>query len=118
VQFSANRRGTVVKLGGQELVARPALLPDLVAKYQKLADAKKELTRVKVSRALGWPVTHRIEVPEGADVASGDAMISIATPYEVTLTASVDEDEFVNRLGGLNGGRQRLALEAFDLRSR
>lgn len=118
VQYSANSRGTALKVDGVELATRPALLPDPVAKYWKLADAKKEPTRIKISRAMGWPVTHRLDVPEGSTVTNEDAAITIATPGEVTMVVSVQEAEFVSRLGGLTVGSRRRALDAFDLRRR
>lgn len=82
-------------------------MPDPVAKYWKLPDAKKERSRIKISRAMGWPVTHRIVVPEGSTVTNEDAAITIATPDEVTMVVSVEEAQFVSR---------RRALDAFDLR--
>lgn len=118
VQFSSTARGTSLKLNGIELSAQGAFLPDLVAKYQKVAEAKKETVRIAVSRAMGWPVTHRITVPAGASTTDAEGVLTILTPGEVELTASVDEDDFLSKLGALTSRGKRKALAAFDLRKK
>jgi hypothetical protein len=114
VQFSATTRGTSLKLDGVELSTQDALLPDLVAKYHKVADAKKESLRIAVSRAVGWPVTHRITVPTGATKIEDAGVLTILTPGKVQLTISVDEEAFLSKLGALAGTGKRKALAAFD----
>lgn len=116
VQLVANTRGTSLKIDGVEVAKQRPLLPDLSAKYQKTPDAKKEATRIKVSRAMGWPVEHRIHVPAGASVENGDSYVSVVCPDEVTVSVSVDEDDFVRRLGSLTGEEHSRASEAFTAR--
>ena len=115
-QFVANSRGTSLKIDGVEVATQSALLPDLVSKYQKTADAKKEATRIKVSRAMGWPVEHRVQMPPGASIETGDAFITIASSEEVEMKVAVDEHGFVRRLESLTGGERRRATEAFAAR--
>ncbi|RAY10647.1 hypothetical protein DPM19_34370 [Actinomadura craniellae] len=117
VQFSAPTHGTSLKLDGVELSTQDALLPDPVAKYHKVADAKKESLRIAVSRAVGWPVTHRITVPTGATKTEDAGVLTILTPGEVQLTVSVDEEDFLSKLGALAGGGKRKVLAAFDLQN-
>ncbi|WP_162799302.1 hypothetical protein [Nocardioides sp. 616] len=116
VQFVANSRGTSLKIAGVEVATHSALLPDLLSKYQKTADAKKEATRIKVSRAMGWPVEHRVQVPSGASVETGDALITISSAEEIVMSVAVDEQGFVGRLRSLTGGEHRRAAEAFASR--
>jgi hypothetical protein len=115
-QFVANSRGTSLKIDGVEVATQSALLPDLLSKYQKTADAKKEATRIKVSRAMGWPVEHRVQVPPGASIDRGDAFITIASSEEVVMKVAVDEHGFVRRLESLTGEERRRATEAFAAR--
>lgn len=115
-QFGTNSRGTSLKIDGVEVATQEPLLPDLLAKYQKIAEAKKEATRIKVSRAMGWPVEYRVEVPPSASIESGDAFITIASSDEIDLKVSVDEQGFVRRLGSLASGERRRAAEAFAAR--
>ncbi len=115
VQFSATTSGTSLELGGVELSAQAALLPDPVARYHKVADAKKESLRVAVSRAVGWPVTHRITVPTGATKTEDAGGFTILTVGEVQLTVSVNEKDFLSKLGTLDGGGKRKALATLDL---
>ena len=116
VQFVANSRGTSLQIDGAVVATQRALLPDLLSKYQKTADAKKEATRIKVSRAMGWPVEHRVHVPSGASVETGDAFTTIVSSEEVVVTVAVDERAFVRRLVSLTGGERRRAAEAFVAR--
>lgn len=114
----ANSRGTSLKIDGVEVATQSALLPDLLSKYQKVADAKKEATRIMVSRTMGWPVTHRLTVPAGATTSNQDGVLTILTPDEVAMSVSVDEEEFLSKIGELAGPSKRRALSAFDLRKR
>lgn len=118
VQFTANARGTALKVDGVELEAREPLMPDVVAKYRKIAEAKREAARIKVCRAMGWPVEHRIVVPEDAAVTSSESGITISTPNEVSMVASVAEEPFVQQLSALSGDVRRRALSALDARKR
>jgi hypothetical protein len=118
VQFTANTHGTALKVDGVELGAREPLMPDAVAKYRKIAEAMREAARIKVCRAMGWPVEHRIEVPEGAAVTSSESEISISTPSEVSMVARVAEEPFVQQLAALSGDARRRALSALDARRR
>lgn len=118
IQFTSNARGTSLKLDGVELATQEALLPDLVAKYQKAAKSKKEAVRIAVSRAVGWPVTHKVTLPEQATTTEDGGVLTILTPHIVELTISVDEDEFLSKLGALTGNDKRKALAAFDLRKK
>ncbi|HXH78424.1 hypothetical protein [Nocardioides sp.] len=118
VRFSATARGTSLKLDGVELSGQGAFLPDPMAKYKKVADAKKEAVRIAVSRAVGWPVTHRINVPSDAATSEDGGVLTIRTPGEVELAVSVDEEEFLAKLDSLGGSAKHLALAAFDLRKR
>ncbi|WP_434447603.1 hypothetical protein [Lentzea sp. E54] len=118
VQFTANTRGTALKVDGVELEAREPLMQDAVAKYRKIAEAKREAARIKVCRAMGWPVEHRIEVPEGAAVTSDQTGIIVSTPSEVSIVASVVEEPFVQQLAALSGDARRRALSALDVRRR
>lgn len=115
-RFIANSRGTSLKIDGVEVATQSALLPDLLSKYQKTADAKKEATRIKVSRAMGWPVTHRLSVPSGAATSEEGGVLTILTPGEVELTISVDEEEFLLMLNAISGSARRRAYSAFDVR--
>ncbi|AIY15585.1 hypothetical protein GUY44_09325 [Pimelobacter simplex] len=115
-QLVANSRGTSLKINGVEVASQGALLPDLVSKYQKTAEAKKESLRIKVSRAMGWPVEHRVRIPAGASVETDEALITIATSHEVVMDVAIDEDGFVHRLESLTGGERRRAAEAFAAR--
>lgn len=115
-QFGANNRGTTLKISGVEVASHAALLPDLVSKYQKTAEARKEALRIKVSRAMGWPVEHRVQIPDGASVEADEARITIATSGEVVVEVAVDEDGFVRRLQSLTGSERRRAAEAFATR--
>ncbi|MFC7958859.1 hypothetical protein [Rhodococcoides kroppenstedtii] len=115
-QLVANTRGTSVKIDGVEVASQSALLPDLAAKYQKTAEAKKEALRIKVSRAMGWPVEARVHVPVGALVESSEAIIRISTTAEVLVDVVVDEDGFIRRLKSLTGVERRRAAEAFASR--
>ncbi|SKX55881.1 putative transposase [Mycobacteroides abscessus subsp. abscessus] len=118
IQFTSNTRGTSLKLDGVGLAVHEALLPDLVAKYQKVAKSKKEAVRIAVSRAVGWPVTHKVTLPEQATTTEDGGVLTIITPSLVELTISVDENEFLSRLGALTGRGKRIALAAFDLRKK
>ncbi len=111
-QFVVNARRTALKVDGVEIAYQGALLPDLVSKYQMAADAQKVELRIKVSRAMGWPVEHRVQVPADASVESFDSLITIATSDEVVVEVFVDEDGFVRRLGSLTGGERLRAAEA------
>lgn len=115
-QLVANSRGTSLKIGGIEVASHSALLPDLVSKYQKTVEAKKEALRIKVSRAMGWPVEHRVQIPAGASVETNEALITIATSGEVAVEVVIEEDGFVRRLASLTGGERRRATEAFASR--
>ncbi|WP_193605701.1 hypothetical protein [Nocardioides dongkuii] len=115
-QFVANGRGTSLRIDGVEVATRGALLPDLMSKYKKVAEAKKEATRVRVSRAMGWPVEHRIQLPQGALIDSRDTLLSIYTPEEVVLTVAVEEIGFVRRLESLAGGERLKAAGALAAR--
>jgi len=115
-QLVANSRGTSLKIGGVEVASHGALLPDLVSKYQKTAEARKQALRIKVSRAMGWPVEHRVQIPSGASVETNESVIMIATPGEVVVEVAIDEDGFVRRLESLTGGEWRRAAEAFAAR--
>ena len=115
-QLVANSRGTLLKFGGVEVASHGALLPDLVSKYRKTAEVKKETLRIKVSRAMGWPVEHRVQIPAGASVETNEALITIATSGEVVVEVAVDEDGFVRRLQSLTGGERQRAAEAFAAR--
>ncbi|PKH38459.1 hypothetical protein SAMN05192575_1178 [Nocardioides alpinus] len=115
-QLVANSRGTSLKIGGVEVASHGALLPDLVSKYQKTAESKKEALRIKVSRAMGWPVEHRVRIPAGASVETNEALITIATSDEVFVEVAIDEDRFVRRLKSLTGSARRRAAEAFAAR--
>src|SRR5690606_8193654 len=112
-QLVANSRATSLKIGGVEVASHGALSPDLVAKYQKTAEARKQALRIKVSRAMGWPVEHRVQIPDGASVETEEARITIATSGDVVVEVAVDEDGFVRRLQSLTGGERRRAAEAF-----
>lgn len=118
VQFTSNTKGTALKLDGVELSAQDALPPDLVAKYKKVAASKKEAVRIAVSRAVGWPVTYRVTLPPRASTTEDEGALTILTPGVVELTASVDEGEFVSKIGTLVGDSRRKALAAFDLRKK
>lgn len=115
-QLVANSRGTSLKINGIEVASQGPLLPDLVSKYQKTAEAKKEALRSRVARAMGWPVEHRIRIPAGALVETDEALITIATPSEVVMEVAIDEGGFVHRLESLTGGERRRAAEAFAAR--
>ena len=115
-KFVANSRGTSLKIDGIEASAQDALLPDLVSKYRKIAEARKEATRVRVSRVMGWPVEHHIQVPDGATVETSDSVITVATPAEVALIATVEEERFVHRLAALTGSERRGAAAALAAR--
>lgn len=115
-QFVANSRGTSLKIDGVQVATQSALLPDLLSKYQKTADAKKEATRIKVSRAMGWPVEHRVQMPPGASIETGDEFITISSSEEIEMQVAVDEHRFVRRLESLTGGERRRATEAFAAR--
>ncbi len=115
-QLVANSRGTSLKIDGVEVASHDALVPDLVSKYEKTAEAKKEALRIKVSRAMGWPVEHRVQIPAGASVETSDATISIATPGDVVVEVAVEEGRFVRRLESLAGRERRRASEAFAAR--
>lgn len=115
-QLVANSRGTSLKIGGVEVASHGALLPDLVSKYRKTAEVKKEALRIKVSRAMGWPVEHRVQIPVGASVETSETLITIATSGEVVVEVAVDEDDFVRRLQSLTGGERRRAAETFAAR--
>lgn len=117
-QFVANSRGTSLKIDGVEVATQSAVLPDLLSKYQKTADAKKEATRIKVSRAMGWPIVHRLVLPAGATSSERDGVVTILASGEVEMTVSVDEDEFLSKIGAIAGENKRKALAAFDLRKR
>jgi hypothetical protein len=117
VQFSATTRGTSLTLDGIELSTQDALLPDPVAQYHKVDDVKKESLRIAVSRAVGWPVTHRITVPTDAAKTEDAGVLTILTPGEVQLVVSVDEEDFLSKLGALAGAGKRKALAAFDLQN-
>jgi hypothetical protein len=116
VQFVANSRGTSLKIDGVEVATQSALLPDLVSKYQKTAEAKKEATRIRVSRTMGWPVEHRVQVPLGAAVETSDVLITIASSEEVDVKVVVEEHAFVRRLEHLKGRERRRAAEALAAR--
>ncbi|MFJ5989262.1 hypothetical protein [Lentzea sp. NPDC092896] len=116
VQFTANTRGTVLKVDGRELKAHDALMKDVVAKYRKITEVKREAARIKVCRAMGWPVEHHIAVPEGAAVTSTESGITVSTSMEVSVVASVAEEPFVQRLAALSGEARRQALSALDVR--
>lgn len=116
IQLVANSRGTSLKIGGIEVVSHVALLPGLVSKYQKTAEARKDALRIKVSRAMGWPVEHRLLIPAGASVETDEARITIATSGDVVVEVAVDEDDFVRRLDSLTGSERRRAAEAFAAR--
>lgn len=118
VRFSSTTRGTSLELDGIELSTQDAFLPDPVAKYHRVADAKREAVRISISRAVGWPVTHRLTVPSGAVVSEDDGVLTILTTGEVELTVSVDESGFLSKLKALSGNGRRRALAAFDLRKR
>lgn len=115
-QLSANSRGTSLKIDGVEVAKQGPLLPDLVSKYEKTAEAKKEALRIRVARAMGWPVEHHVKVPVGASVEISDALITIATPFEVDMGVTVDESAFLRRLESLTGGKRKRAAEAFTAR--
>lgn len=118
VRFSATTRGTSLKLDGVELSTQAAFLPDPVAKYQRVVATKKEAVRIAVSRAVGWPVMHRLTVPPGATTTEDAGVLTILTSAEVGFSVSVDEEEFLSKLGALTGEGKRRALSAFDLRKR
>lgn len=115
-QLVANSRGTSLKINGVEVASQGALLPDLVSKYQKTAEAKKEALRLKVSRAMGWPVAHRVQIPAGASVETSEALITIDTSGEVVVQVVIDEGGFVRRLKSLTDGERRRAVQAFAAR--
>lgn len=115
-QLVANSRSTSLKIDGVEVASQGALLPDLVSKYQKTADTKQEALRLKVARAMGWPVDYLVQLPPGATVETGDALITIATPSELVLEVSVDEIGFIRRLESLTASDRRRAAEAFAAR--
>ncbi|NYG55352.1 hypothetical protein [Nocardioides perillae] len=79
---------------------------------------RKEAVRIAVSRAVGWPVTHRLSVPPGATTTEDAGVLTILTSAEVGLSVSVDEEEFLSKLGALTGEGKRRPLSAFDLRKR
>ncbi len=115
-QILSSRRGTSLKIGGIEVAVQCALVPDLLSKYQKTAEDKREALRIKVSRAMGWPVEHRIQIPAGATVTTNGALITIASPDEVVLDIASDESVFVRNLESLRGVERRRAAEAFEAR--
>lgn len=114
VQFIANSRRTVLKIDGIEVATRSAPMPDLLAKYRKTSDMKKEALRIKVARAMGWPVELRIHLPSDATVVAGGATITVATTGEIAVMTSMDEDVFVQRLASLSRNEQKRAVEAFS----
>jgi hypothetical protein len=113
IQCVANSRGTSIKINGVEVSAQDALLPDLPLKYRTIPNGRKETMRVKVSRAMGWPVEHHIQVPMGATVETSDSAITVATSAEVVLTETVDEAGFLHRLAALTGSERKRAAAAF-----
>lgn len=115
-QLVANSRGTSLKIDGVEVASQRALLPDLVSKYEKTAEGRKQALRVKVSRAMGWPVEYRVQIPAGASVEASEALITIATSGEVVVEVATEEDTFVRRLESLTGDERRRAAEAFAAR--
>lgn len=115
-QLTANSRGTSLKIDGVQVAKQSALLPDLLSKYQRTADAKKEGIRIKVSRAMGWPVEHRVKMPPGASIETSDDTVTISSSEEIKMEVAVDEPGFVRRLVSLAGAQRRLAAEAFAAR--
>lgn len=64
---------------------------------------------------MGWPVEHRVQMPPGASIETGDEFITISSSEEIEMHVAVDEHGFVRRLESLTGG-QRRATEAFAAR--
>ena len=83
---------------------------------REVRESKKEALRIRFSRAMGWPVEHRVRIPAGASVETNEALITIATSGEVVVEVAIDEDGFVRRLESLTGGERRRAAEAFAAR--
>lgn len=113
IQFVANSRGTSLKIDGVEVATQSALLPDLLSEYQKTDNDKKETKRIMVSRAMGWPVEHRVQIPPSASILRSDEVMVISSSEEIAMKVSVDEHDFVRRLKSLTGGERRLAAAAF-----
>lgn len=116
IQVLANSRATTLKIAGVNIVTRGPLLPDLPAKYRKLPEDKKAATRLRVSRALGWPVEHRLPLPPGASVHTSDDWVVVASPHEIVLDVVVEEGAFIQRLETLTSSERRQASEAFAAR--
>lgn len=112
-QLVSNSRGTSLKIDGVEVASHGALLPNLVSKYQKTAEAKKEALRIRISRAMGWPVEYRVQIPDGASIETNENLITIVTTGEVGEIVVVNEDDFVRRLESLMGAERRRAADAF-----
>lgn len=115
-KFVATSRGTSLKIDGVEVAKQSALLPDLLSRYRKTPDAKKEATRIKVSWAMGWPVEHRVQMPPGASIETGDEFINISSSEELQVEVAVEERGFVRRLESLTGRERQRAAEAFAAR--
>ena len=64
-----------------------------------------------MARHFGWPVSLRVDLPEGATVEKTDSSVIITATDKLTVVHTVDEVDFVSRLTALRGRLWREATE-------
>jgi hypothetical protein len=114
VEFKASELGTAIEVDGVELATAEALTPDPIVSYRELVPSDRDAARIKVSRALEWPVEHRVQLPDDAKVESTDKLIVVSSAGRLLVEEFVDEESFISRLGAAARSGKRAALAAIS----
>mgnify|MGYP000961374707 CR=1 FL=1 len=109
--FRADESATALLLDDKVVRSSAPLMPEPVALYEALAAKSRATSRVAMARHFGWPVSLRVDLPEGATVEKTDSSVIITATDKLTVVHTVDEVDFVSRLTALRGRLRREATE-------
>lgn len=90
----------------------------LVTAYNGVAARSKASARLRVARAMGWPITTLVKVPTDAQITSEAGFIEILTMDPVKLVESIAEDQFIALANSLSDDLLEPALTALRPRGR
>lgn len=104
--------GKAVELvvSGVAVKATPARREPLLGTYLAVDEVERGAIRVRVARALGWPVTTTVRVVGEFSIEQDGEQLLVTTESVPKLSESVDEGTFLKRLGYVESWRHEEAV--------